>query len=388
MKSMVAKPVRARNGLGLQGRATVGHVLHSLDVGGAEVLAARLGRRLSEHYRVVFFCLDRVGDLGKELRRDGFSVHLVTRRASLDWQCALRLSALMRREKVDLIHAHQYAPFLYGLLARLVYRRPAIIFHEHGRAFPDYPRRKRILANRLLLQARDRMIGVGEAVRQALIHNEGLPADRVDVIYNGIDLTPQRFNEIDRTVVRRQLDLAPDNFMILQVARLDAIKDHATALRTLEHLLGKHPKAVLVIAGEGPEKQRIEDWIAQYQLQSSVRLLGLRRDVPLLLAAADVFLLTSVSEGIPLTVIEAMAAGLPVVATDVGGLAEVVQPDVTGLLAPSGDDQRLAEHLHTLAQNPSMRRTMGLEGKMRARELFEEEAMNARYEQLYQEMVS
>ena len=164
------------------------HVLHGLGVGGAEVLAARLARRLRDRYRFVFVCLDELGTLGGQLRAEGFPVHVVGRRAGVDVRCMRRLTRLLREERVDIVHAHQYTPFFYTLAARLFYRHAPVVFTEHGRFHPDYPRPKRILANRLLLERRDRVVAVGETVRQALVHNEGIAAERIDVIYNGIDL--------------------------------------------------------------------------------------------------------------------------------------------------------------------------------------------------------
>ncbi len=368
-------------------RTTVCQLLHTLNVGGAEVLAARIGRRLRDRCRFVFACLDEIGTLGLELRDEGFPVEVIGRRAGLDWRCGLRLAALLRRERVDLIHAHQYTPFFYSLLARFLYRRPPVLFTEHGRHFPDYPRPKRRAGNRLLLEQRDRVVGVGQAVRQALIHNEGIPARRVGVIYNGIDLDGFGNGAHDRAAVRRDLGVAADDFVILLVARLDYLKDHATAVRTIQRVAQSRPNAKLVLVGEGPEKARIEALVAQQQLGAQVRFLGLRKDVARLLRGADLFLLTSISEGIPLTVIEAMAAGLPVVATRVGGLAEVVADGTTGCLAPSGDDAALAEQVLRLADEPALRHRLGEAGRQRAAGLFSEDQMHAAYFQLYKDMI-
>jgi glycosyltransferase involved in cell wall biosynthesis len=141
----------------------------------------------------------------------------------------------------------------------------------------------------------------------------------------------------------------------------------------------------LVLVGDGPERQAIEELVRRERLASHVRLLGLRSDVPRLLAAADVFLLTSLSEGIPLTVIEAMAAGLPVVSTRAGGVGEVVDDGRSGLLAAVGDDAVLAEHLLRLARDPALRRRLGSSGRERARAFFSERLMHARYVELYQD---
>jgi L-malate glycosyltransferase len=371
----------------LESRLTVCQVLHGLWVGGAEVLAARLARQLSGSCRFVFVCLDQLGSLGQQLRNDGFPVHVLNRHPGFDWSCSRHLANLLRRERVDVVHAHQYTPFFYGMMARLLYRRPPVLFTEHGRHQPDYPRRKRSIANRLFLRRHDRVVGVGEAVRQALIQNEGIPADRVGVIYNGINLAPFAKGTPDRAALRREIGVGAQDLVIFQVARLDYLKDHATAIRALAHVVQRRKDAKLVLVGEGPELGSIQEVVRRFQLESNVRFLGLRTDVARLLSAADLFLLTSISEGIPLTVIEAMAAGIPVVATRVGGLAEVVADGQTGLLAAAGDDVGLAQHILHLAANPALAQQMGQCGKVRAQQAFSEDQMHGQYVQLYQEML-
>src|SRR5262245_55813187 len=240
-------------------RPTVCQVLHALRVGGAEVLAARLARRLRNDYRFLFVCLDELGTLGEELRGEGFPVHVLGRRPGLDLRTMLSLAGLFRRERVDVIQAHQYTPFFYSATARWLGRRVPVLFTEHGRHFPDYPRRKRIVANRLLLGRRDRVVGVGEAVRQALVRNEGMAPDRVGVIYNGIDLGRFAGATVDRSALRQEVGAGPDDLVLMQVARLDYLKDHATAVRTLGRVAASRPEALLVLIGQGPEQPRIEE---------------------------------------------------------------------------------------------------------------------------------
>ena len=366
---------------------TICQLLHSLTVGGAEVLAERLARQLGGEFRVVFACLDDLGELGRSLRSDGFPVHVLHRRPGLDLGCVRRLSRLLRQERVDVIHAHQYTPFFYATAARLLRARLPVMFTEHGRHQPDYPRRKRMIYNRAVLRQADRVIGVGETVRQALIANEGIAPARTSVIYNGIDLAAFDARTVDRASVRREIGVGPDDFVIAQVARLDYLKDHATAVRTIARVAEQNRQARLVIVGEGPLRGEIEQQIARACGTEIVRMLGLRRDVGRILAAADAFLLTSVSEGIPLTVIEAMAAGLPVVSTAVGGVPEVIVDGETGLLAPAGDDQDLAQALLILSADGGLRTRMGEAGRRRAHDVFSEEKMHAGYRECYNEML-
>ncbi len=367
-------------------RPVVCQLMHGLRVGGAEVLVARLARRLRDRFDFRFVCLDELGLLGEELRGEGFPVDVLGRRPGVDWRLPPRLACRLASTHVDLIHAHQYTPFFYALAARLLCWRPAILFTEHGRWLPDYPRRKRIIANRLLLQRRDRVVGVGEDVRRALIVNEGIPARRVATLYNGVDLQPYRRPPEDRSAVRREIGIPDDAFLVIQVARLVPIKDHLTALAALQRARG-NPAVRLALVGEGPEEPAIRAEVERLGLGERVTLLGLRNDVPRLLSAADAFLLTSRNEGIPLTVIEAMAAGLPVVATAVGGVGEVAVDGETALLAPAGDADALARHLLCLAGDPSLCERLGRAGRERAFAHFDEEQMLARYEGLYREML-
>lgn len=367
---------------------TICQVLHSLNVGGAEVLAYRLAKRLRERYRFVFACLDDLGPLGEELRAAGSVVEVLARKSGFDFACARRLAQFARHHDVDLLHAHQYTPFCYSIMPTSWRRRPPVLFTEHGRWHPDHPRMKRILFNRLLLARRDRVVGVGESVRQALIRNEGLPARRVGVIYNGVDLDRFETSTEDRVAARRELGLDDDSLAIIQVARLDGLKDHATAIRTIERVAAVVPNARLLLVGEGPERAMIEQEVDQRNVRPFVRLLGLRQDIPRLLVASDLFLLTSISEGIPVTLIEAMGCRLPVVSTSVGGVAEVVEAEATGLLAPAGDDRGLADAVISLSRDPTRRAAMGESGRQRAKRLFSEEQMHAQYEATFQSMLT
>jgi len=170
------------------------------------------------------------------------------------------------------------------------------------------------------------------------------------------------------------------------VARLDPIKDHLTAIRACAAAAERVPTLKLLIVGDGPERAAIEAFVRGRKLEGTVTLLGTRTDVPRILAAADVLLLTSVSEGVPLTLIEAMAAGVPVVSTDVGSVADVVTADV-GRLAPARDDAVLATHLVELGGSPALRDELGRKGRERAVAEFSEATMADRYADLFDELL-
>lgn len=372
-------------------RPVICQVLHSLDIGGAEVLAAGLARELSDRYRFVFACLDdEVGVLGEEFAERDVPMKVFYRQPGIDWKCSFRLAAFFREHRVQIVHAHQYTPFFQSMLARLAYRRPPIVFTEHGRHYPDSRSSKRVAVNRALLRSDDRLIGVGESVRQALVDNEGLPERRTETIYNGVPLEnflAVKGDEDLRADVRAEFGIGAHEFAIVQVARLNDLKDHATAIRTLKRLHDHDVPAKLILVGDGEERSALEQFVADQQLTESVIFLGARSDIPRLLASADSFLLSSISEGIPLTLIEAMGACIPIVSTDVGGIAEIIEHGVAGLLAPARDDETLAMHLKTLWQNPEQRMELAENGCRRAVEQFSLGQMHRQYVDVYEQLL-
>jgi glycosyltransferase involved in cell wall biosynthesis len=188
--------------------------------------------------------------------------------------------------------------------------------------------------------------------------------------------------------VRNELGVSDDECLVVQVARLDTIKDHPTALRAVAQAASRRPGLRLFIVGDGPERSKIEREIERQSLQQRVRLLGMRSDVRRILAGADLFLLTSVSEGIPVTILEAMAAGVPIVATAVGGVPELIEHEVHGLLAPAGDAPALADALVRMADDEKLRSRFATIAQHRAVTEFSEQSMIANYDRIYQGMLA
>lgn len=378
-------------------RPVICHVLHQLYLAGAEVLAAGLARKLSDRYRFIFACLDDLGPLGDRLRSEGVEVFVLHRQPGVDWTVSKHLRKICQEQKVSLIHAHQYSPFFYAANSRGIFgtlrSRPPILFTEHGRHYPDVRRTKRVLFNKLVLSRHDRVTAVGQFIKHALVENEGIAAKRIEVIYNGVDpaqfdtLTDKQQTQKVRNEVRAELGIAPDVPVVLQVARMHPVKDHITSVAAMAYVMRDAPNAVMVYAGDGVERRRIEAKINEYGLKKNFKLLGVREDIPRLLAAADVFCLSSVSEGISVTLLEAMAAGKPIAATDVGGNGEVVGHNSNGLLSQRADAKGLGSNLSTLLRNPALQIRMGKAGRDRLVVQFSQEQMHSGYARYYDEMI-
>ena len=367
------------------------HVLHSLNTGGAEVLACEFGRRHHDEFDVSYVCLDEAGNMASTMRDEGFRVTVFNRKPGFDYDLTKRLFKLFRDERIAIVHAHQYAPFFYSAVSRVILRNtPPILFTEHGRAFPDMRRPKRCLANRVLLKRNDRVVAVGKQVKQALIEFEEIPEKRIDVIYNGVAIN-RYSNPItteQRIAIRTSLNTPPDAPVVIQVARLHPLKDHITAIQTFAKTVSKLPNSKFWIVGDGEEHEKITQEIQKLAIADNVRLLGNRADVEVLMHAADAFLLTSISEGIPLTVIEAMFAGIPCVCTNVGGLPEIIKHGSNGLLAPARNPDALSTQLIEVLTNKDRARSLGQTGKSEAMLKFSDQAMQDAYRDVYHQMLS
>lgn len=386
-KSLQAPPTAFRENFPGRGRPRIVHLMHRLDVAGAEVLAAALSRQLSSRYDFVFCCLDGVGALGEALGRDGFEIIDLQRRPGLDLRLALRLKRILAQQRIDLVHAHQYTPFFYAAAARMLGVHPPILFTEHGRHYPDSRKRRRILANRLLLRTHDRVTAVGAFIKQALCANEGLSADRIEVAYNGVDAASWSAAPNSRERMRRSLGLSPTTPVVLQVARFAPVKDHATSLCAFAMVADQQPNAVLLLVGDGPQQAPMRQLADQLGLSSRVRFLGVRNDVAELMSASDVFVLSSLSEGVSVTLLEAMSARLPICATDVGGNGEVVIDQQTGLLSPRRDSAALATNILQLLDQPNLRWRLSTAGFARVLQVFSQQRMHTRYAELYDAML-
>ena len=360
----------------------VAQVLHRLTWAGAEVLAADLARALRDRHECVFICLDGVGGLGDALRSEGFAVECVHRRPGLDRRAIRTLAGLWRRYQIDLIHAHQYGPFAYAAMSRGWRRQPRLLFTEHGRHVPDVVSWKRRLANRWLLGPGDAVTAVSEHVKRALVTHEGLPADRIEVIPNGI--APGRFarDAAARARLRSDWGVADDDVLIVQVARFHPVKDHATGARAFAEAVRTAP-AKWVLVGDGEGRAAMEQLVRELGVADRVIFTGVRTDIPAVLAASDILMLSSVSEGLPVTVLEAMAAGLPVASTAAGGAVEAVEDGVTGLLTPVADAPALAASLRRLIADAGLRATLGDAGRRRVLAGFSQAAMHAAFATRY-----
>ena len=350
--------------------------------GGAERLAVQVAARLDGDRFESILCASRRTDeplLDRELAEAGVEVLALGRRSKLDvraWRPLVR-----RLDEVDVVHAHMFGSNVWGTLLGRLKRVPVVVAHEHTWSFQGQPLR-RLLDRELVGRFADAFIAVAEEDRRKMIEVEGVDPDTIRLIPNGIpDPEPG-----DGGAVRRELGIPEDAPVIGVVCELRAQKGLEVLFAAAAQVRQELPELRVLVAGDGPEREGLEEEARRLDLDGTVRLLGIRRDVPALLDALDVAVLSSDYEGSPLSVMEYMAAGKPVVSTRVGGVPELVEDGVHGLLVEPRDPDALAAAIGRLLHDPAEARRLGEQGRERQQRELSLDAMVRKIEDLYEEL--
>ena len=353
------------------------HLVASLDIGGLERVVWDLARLTDRsRFEPAVMCLDHAGTTAPRFESARIPLEVLNREGKSLWVSVLLLARRLRGLRLDVLHTHNMKAHLLGTLAAVLARTPAVVNTKHGHVFP-----KTLLAslvNRLAVGHCRRIVAVSSDTASRAIEVERLPSRKVVVIRNGVDLAAHTPPEMR----------APGaSTRVIHVARLSPEKDQGTLLHAARLVADQVPEFHLDVVGDGPVRGRLEAVVAELGLGAHVTLLGARDDVPDLLQRAGTFVLSSTVEGISMTLLEAMAAALPVVATNVGGNSEVVVEGETGFLVPPADPALLARALLALIRDPKRARQLGASGRRRVEESFDLRAVVRTYERLYCEIL-
>jgi glycosyltransferase involved in cell wall biosynthesis len=355
-------------------------VITWLPVGGIErkILAVlpRLDRR---KFRVRLVCLRERGPLADALEEMGVPVDLCPLRSRLSPSGLRNLARLMRRHGIDVVHAHMYRSNVPATIAARLARVPVVIAQVHN--VNTWETRRQRWVDRFLCRWRTVAIAVSERVRQDVIRNLGMRPERVVVIRNGVH-TALFADRSKRGAVRRALGLEPDDLAIIYHGRLTPHKNPQALLKIAREAGSQRSGVVVLVAGDGPLREDLEVEAKRQALMDRIVFLGRRDDIPELLQAADIAVLPSLKEGFSNALIEAMAAGLPVIATDVGGNAEAIEHGRSGLIVPPRDERALLGAVLQLVDDPMARETIGRRAAERARD-FSLDKMVEEVESLY-----
>lgn len=360
-------------------RVRVGHLIWTLRRGGAETLLAQ-GLKYGDEARFDYSVASLMTDdreLEPEFVRAGVDVVMLGFPNPLTtvWSMARWLRGL------DVLHSHAPLPAALARVLTLVFGPRNRIYTEHG-SFLAY-RKGAQLAHRLTVPLERRIVAVSNAVKQAI---PGRHSDRATVVVHGID--PQLFaQQIDRAAVRSELGVTSDQILCLTVANFKDEKDLPTLISAIAQVHSQDKSVRFVHVGGGKMEGEVHDLAATHDVESAIQFLGIRRDVPTLMLASDALVLSSKSEGLPVTVMEAQTAGIPYVGTAVGGIPEVVESGKNGLLVDPGRPADLAQAILRFAREEDLRKTLG-EGARSAAELFEAARAQGVLEDMYEELIA
>jgi sugar transferase (PEP-CTERM/EpsH1 system associated) len=361
-------------------------VRHGFAGGGMENGVINVANGLPpERFRISVCALDSTQTFSERIRAADAEYHLLPKLGvGVHWGLVWRLAGLLRRAKVDLVHSHNWATFLYAVLAAELVELP-IVHGEHGKnpGELDETNRPKQWAKRLLGRRVNRLVTVSHAIANEWA-GYGIPAHRIQWIPNGVDI--ERFRpRTDRHEQRRRFGLPDGGFILGSVGRMDILKNYEVLLDAFAHFAPDFPDWHLALLGDGPCAQRLRRKVAELSLEDRVHLPGRQPDPENFLAALDLFVLPSKTEGMSNVVLEAMASGLPVVCNDLPCHHEVFEPEQEGVLVSPCTAEALADAVSALCRDPERRRSLGLAARNKAVARFNVARMVSDYERLYAE---
>lgn len=357
-------------------------ITHDLDLGGLQQVIYNLCRTLDRNrFEIFVLCLREKGLFASDVEALGIPVYLLEQKErGADYFAFLKVARLLRELRIDVVHTHNTQPFFDGTLGAVLAGVRTVIHTDHARAFPD--KLRYMIAEWAMALYAYRVVGCSEHTSRQLMRYEKIPERKISTIPNGID--GSRFElTIDRQAKRRELAIHEQGSVIGLAVRLSDQKGITFLLQAMPRILARHPDTTLLIAGDGDLRMDLEREARELGIASRVKFCGPRKDIPELLKVLDLYVLPSKWEGLPMVILEAMAAGCPIVATDVGGNSTAVVDGVTGTLVPPQDPDALADAVIRLLDSPDLLKTYAEKGKSRFRERFSAETMARQYERLY-----
>jgi sugar transferase (PEP-CTERM/EpsH1 system associated) len=367
----------------------VAHLIYRLDIGGLETLLVDAINRMPAHkYRHAVICLTDYTEFAQRITRPGVELHALHKPPGLELGTHKRLFKLLRKMRPEVLHTYNLGTIEYHATALLA-GVPVRVHAEHGRdaSDPHGVNRKHNLLRRLLVPVIDRYVPVSRDLERWLRGVVGIPQSRVQLIDNGVDT--ERFKPAADTDAYAAAEPwnTPGGFVIGSVGRLQDVKDQACLIDAFALLRSMLPeqrhRLRLVLVGDGPLRAQLAQKIADAGLQDCAWLPGPRSDVAPVMRSFSLFALSSIAEGTPVTMLEAMASGLPVVSTAVGGIPDLVLDGASGALVPPGDPQALAQALAAYVPDAERTRAHGAAGRARIEQQYSVAAMLSAYVDLY-----
>lgn len=364
---------------------SIKHILHvtfDMRIGGTEMVIKNIieDNNNDAHCMSIFCIEEPLGPWGIDLQTAGINVSSVARKEGFDFSVIKSLRQHIRSNNIDIMHCHQYTPWVYGTIASLG-TNTKVIFTEHGRFYPDFRSWKRQFVNPLLTLFTHKITAISKATKRALVDFEYLPASKIDVVYNGIKSLEAN---IQKSVeIKKELNIETTAIVYGTIARLDPIKNHDLMIRAFAKTREVLPKAILVIVGDGELMNDLKGLVNKLKVQDSVIFTGYISYPKDYLALFDIFLLSSLSEGTSMTLLEAMSLAKPCIVTDAGGNKEIVKSGITGLVTDNDNMTQFSDAMELLGTQADLIALYGQNAKTRFHEKFDVEQMTVNYNRCY-----
>jgi len=362
------------------------HVISQLPVGGVEnLLLTVLQHSDSQKFYPTVCSLSDKGVIGKEMEALGVNVLCLNKlRHKFDWTMVKDIYHLIKQLNIQIVFTYQYHSNLYGRIAAHLAKVPCIIASVHNVYTIDKKVHRRII-NKCLSRFTDKIIAVSGSVKEDVMRYDGVPDGKVEIVYNGIDI--DRFTDLDESTLRSELGILMETPIIGTVGRLAFQKGQRYLLEAVSIVKKKFPQIVLLMVGDGPLKDELKSYAKTLGLDDAVIFTGSRRDIPLLLAAMDIFVLPSLWEGLSISLIEAMAAGKPVIAADIAPIRELINTQEVGMLVPPRNSGAIADTIELLLTEEVLAEEMGIAARKRVFSDFSIETTLSRYEHLFEDIL-
>ena len=358
------------------------HIIPTLDIGGVEMQLAELVKRLNrEKYNITVCCITRGGPLEESIRGSGVKLVILKRRFKFDLSIIFQLIRLMKREKIDLVHTYLFTANAWGRVAAILANVPVVIASERN-AIPERKKSVHILIDRFLSRYTDVIVCNSNFIKELNTKRESINGNKFTIVHNAVD-TKQFSPEINSDIARKEFSIYPDVSVVGMVARLHICKGHQYLLKAAVEVIKVLPEVKFVLVGDGELRGELENSAMKLGIEKNIVFTGSRQDVSQLIQLFDVAVLSSIYEGFGNFLIEAMAMTKPVVATNVGGIPEVVKHEETGILVSPRNPEALAEGIIRLLKNKEEVRRMGLAGRKRVEQYYDINLKVKKVEEIY-----
>ncbi len=359
----------------------IGFVIWSLGLGGAEQVVIRLATGLVRRgHEVTVFTLNDPGVFADKMTLLGIPVISVEKRGKVDFAVLRKLAGEFRSRKIEVVHTHLWGANFWGRIAARMAGVPVVIAHEHG--MQPWRKGLHFFLDRILAPACDLVLFASREVMEGYRKKTGIPQSKCRFLPNGVACD---YETEDREFLRRHMGWLASDRVILSVGRLSPEKGHEDLLRAFAEVVRLMPRAKLVLVGDGPQRGALQELGKRLGLDGQVVFAGFQDDVSRWLIGADVYVQPSRREGLPLAVLEAMVLGLPVIATRVGDMEQVIESGQEGYLVPPEDPEAIAEKLLDVLQHPDLQGPVTAAARRTVQERFSLDRMVEAVEEIYRE---